>query len=493
DQTRGWFYSLHAISTVLFEQPCFKNVICLGHILDENGQKMSKSRGNVVKWEDVVSQHGADALRWYMYTASPPGNPRRFSLDLVGAVVREFLLTLWNTYAFFVTYANIDGFDPTKNAVPVAERSELDRWVLAELHSLVQSVDAGLAQYDVSGAARPIERFVNNLSNWYVRRSRRRFWKSETDQDKAAAYLTLYECLVTVAKLLAPFAPFIAEEMYRNLVVSVDAAAPQSVHFCDFPVADASLIDAKLQEDMALAMRMVSLGHGARNSAGIKLRQPLRRAVVALRTAEEAEALRRLEPVILEELNVKQLEVAGAAAELVSYAYDSVPARLGPKFGKLYPAVRRALQQASGPEMATELQAGRNVTLTVEGQEVVLEPEDVQVRSLAGSGLAIGAEAGYVVGIETVIDEDLRLEGLAREVVRRIQSLRKDSGFRIEDYIITYYEADAAVAGVFVAFADYVGQETLSRELRRGAAPDGAATAEFDVDGAQVRLGLVRV
>ena len=316
-----------------------------------------------------------------MFTASPAGNPRRFSTDLVGAVVREFLLTLWNTYSFFVTYANLDGFDPTKHDVPVSERPELDRWVLSELHSLVQAVNEGLESYDPAGAARPIERFVGNLSNWYVRRSRRRFWKSEADADKAAAYLTLYECLVTVSKLLAPFTPFIAEEMYRNLVTQIDAAAPESVHHCDFPVAIPALIDADLQAGMALALRLVSLGHGARNSAGIKLRQPLGRAVVALRAPEEAGALRRLEAVIVDELNVKRLDVASAAADLVSYAYDSVPARLGPKFGKLYPAVRQALQGLSGPEVAAELQAGRSVTLTVAGAGA-----DARARRRAGEG-----------------------------------------------------------------------------------------------------------
>ena len=492
DQTRGWFYSLHAISTVLLDQICFRNVVCLGHILDERGQKMSKSRGNVVRWEDVVSQHGADALRWYMYTASPPGNPRRFSLELVGSVVREFLLTLWNTYSFFVTYANIDGFNPLEHQVPVAQRSELDRWVLAELHALIDTVDRGLSTYDVPGAARPIERFVDNLSNWYVRRSRRRFWKSEADEDKAAAYLTLYECLVTVAKLLAPFTPFIAEEMYRNLVVGLDRTAPESVHFCDFPVADRILVDERLRADMALAMRLVSLGHSARNSAGIKLRQPLRRALVALRNEAEREALARLTSVVLEELNVKALAVVPSASALVKYHYGVVLAKVGPKYGRLLPAIRQALQGLSDPALAGRLGAGESLTLTLNGQQVVLDAGDVEIKMEAMPGLAVGAEAGYVTAVETAIDDDLRKEGLARELVRRVQNMRKEAGFRIEDYIVIYYEADSDIAVVFERFADYIRQETLSRDLRPGRPSKDVHSESFEMDSGSVWLGLER-
>ena len=245
DQTRGWFYSLHAISTMVFNQPAYKNCVVLGLILDEEGEKMSKSKGNAIDPLSVIKTHGADATRWYLYTASPLGQERRVSMDLVGEQVRKFLLTLWNTYSFFVTYANLDGFDPTKHSLPASERSELDRWILAELHSLVDTVDTRMAGYDLTGAARPIAGFVDDLSNWYVRRSRRRFWRSEENADKIAAYLTLYECLVTLSKLLAPFTPFIAEEIYRNLVTSVDAAAPTSVHLADFPVADHALIDVQ--------------------------------------------------------------------------------------------------------------------------------------------------------------------------------------------------------------------------------------------------------
>ncbi|MGI6207442.1 MAG: isoleucine--tRNA ligase [Anaerolineae bacterium] len=492
DQTRGWFYSLHAISTILFQQACFKNVVSVGHILDEKGQKMSKSRGNVVRWEEVVSQHGADALRWYMYTAAPPGNPRRFSMDLVGAGVREFLLTLWNTYAFFVTYANIDGFNPLEHEVPVAERPELDRWVLAELHNLVATVDEALAQYDVPGAARPIERFVDNLSNWYVRRSRRRFWKSEADEDKAAAYLTLHECLVTVAKLLAPFTPFIAEEIYRNLVAGLDAQAPDSVHLCDFPTADLSLVDEGLRADMALAMRVVSLGHAARNSAGIKLRQPLSRAVVALRSPQEEAALLRLTDVVMEELNVKAIEVAASAAELGSYRFNPLPAKLGPKYGRLFPAIRSVVAGLTDAEAAEGLKRGQPLVIEVQGQQVELEPDEVEVIMEPAAGLSLAAEAGYAVGVDTEITEGLRLEGLAREVVRRVQNMRKDAGFRIEDYIVTYYRAGEGLAPVFEQYGAYIQQETLSQGLEPGTGPEGAYRESFSLDGEELSLAVTK-
>ncbi|NPV09861.1 MAG: isoleucine--tRNA ligase [Anaerolineae bacterium] len=490
DQTRGWFYSLHAISTILFEQACFRNVVCLGHIQDDKGQKMSKSRGNVVRWEDVVSQHGADALRWYMYTAAPPGNPRRFSMDLVGVALREFLLTLWNTYSFFVTYANIDGFDPAKNNVPVAERPELDRWVLAELHSLTAAVDGALARYDVPAAARPIERFVDNLSNWYVRRSRRRFWKSEADRDKAAAYLTLYECLVTVAKLLAPFTPFIAEEMYRNLVARVDPAAPDSVHLCDFPQADVSLVDEGLRADMALAMRLVSLGHAARNSAGIKLRQPLTRALVALRSAEERQALDRLGDVVMDELNVRAIEVVESASELGSYHFSAVPAKVGPKFGRLFPAIKAALAELTEPQAVEALRQGRVLCLEVGGQQVELHPDEVEMSMEPAPGLALASEAGYAVAVDTEITEELRLEGLAREVVRRVQNMRKQAGFRIEEHIVTYYQAGGSLVPVFERYGPYIRQETLSRELRSGTGPEEAHREVFRLDGEELSLAV---
>ena len=493
DQTRGWFYSLHAIATILFDQPCYRNVICLGHILDEQGQKMSKSRGNVVRWDEVVAQHGADALRWYMYTAAPPGNPRRFSIGLVGQVVRGFLLTLWNTYSFFVTYANIDGFRPDGQPIPVAERALLDRWVLSELNTLVASVDAALAGYDVPGATRPIERFVENLSNWYVRRSRRRFWKSEADRDKQAAYQTLYECLVTLAKLLAPFMPFIAEEMYQNLVVRPLPGAKESVHFCDFPEANRACIDEELERRMSLAMEVVRLGHAARNSAGIKLRQPLRQAVVVARSAQEAQALSGLEDIVADELNVKSLLVSEDDSSVLSYRFAPDPARVGPRYGRLMPAIREALASISDAGLARRLASGESLLLTVQGVSVELGPEDVQVRVEPAPGYAVASESGMTVALDTRLDETLRREGLARELVRRIQSMRKEAGLRIEEHIATYYEADAELEEVFAQHGDYIARETLSDMLVHGPGPQDAYRVSTEVDGMVVSLAIRRL
>ncbi|MEK7281938.1 MAG: class I tRNA ligase family protein, partial [Chloroflexota bacterium] len=315
DQTRGWFYTLHAISSLLEvtdslaggQAPCFKNVICLGLILDAKGEKMSKARGNVVDPWQVIAAHGADGLRWYMFTAGPPGNVRRFDMNQLTQVVRQFLLTLWNTYSFFVTYANIDNFDP-KAAPPQAQLSELDRWVLSELNLLVHQVSQELDNYDPPAAGRKIEAFVDNLSNWYVRRSRRRFWKSENDTDKLAAYTTLYQCLVTLSKLLAPFTPFLAEDLYQNLVRSQDPQAPLSVHLSDFPQADLSQVDEALIEHTQLAIKVCSLGRAARSQAGIKVRQPLSRVLVRVQSDEEKRGLEGLAPQVLEELNVKAVE-----------------------------------------------------------------------------------------------------------------------------------------------------------------------------------------
>lgn len=322
DQTRGWFYSLHAISTLLFDRTCYKNVICLGLILDAKGEKMSKSRGNIVTPAAVLTKYGADALRWYLLTASPPGNVRRFDINGVLEVTRGIMLTLWNVYSFFVMYANIDNYIPGKSKITAAP-SELDKWVLSELNQLVIDVDTALSNYDPTGAGRKIEAFVDELSNWYVRRSRRRFWKSESDTDKQAAYNTLYECLVTLTKLMAPFTPFVAEEIYRNLVVSVNPDAPESVHLTDFPVADASKINSQLADDIRLALKVCSLGRAARSEAAIKVRQPLAIALVGLVSSKEKDSLERVKPQITEELNVKDIGVAGPD-DLANPAYKVV-------------------------------------------------------------------------------------------------------------------------------------------------------------------------
>ena len=424
DQTRGWFYTLHALSTLLFDSVCFRNVICLELILDAKGEKMSKSKGNVVEPWAVLNAHGADALRWYLFTATPPGAARRFSTELVGEGLRKFFLTLWNTYSFFVTYANIDRFDPSGRAQ--GERSEMDRWVLSELNVLVDKATRRMEGYNPTDAGRAIQAFVDDLSNWYVRGNRRRFWKSENDADKLAAHQTLYTCLVTVAKLLAPFAPFVAEEMYQNLVCSSFPEEPESVHLALWPEVDTSLVDERLMADTRLVMRIASLGRNARSKAGIKVRQPLQRVLVKPRYPAEREGLERLSPQILDELNVKELTVVGEEAEL------------------------------------------------------------------QGEGLAFAAEGGYAVALATTITPALADEGLARDLVRRIQTMRKNAGFDIADYIVTYYQGSEELARIMEKHSGYIRQETLSRELIEGSPPAGAYVEEQKIAGQAITLAVER-
>jgi isoleucyl-tRNA synthetase len=423
DQTRGWFYSLHAISILLKEQPCFKNVICLGHILDSAGEKMSKSKGNVVRPEDVLATSGADALRWYMYTSSPPGNVRRFSKELVEEVVRKFLLTLWNTYSFFVTYANIDKFDP-RNVANVGHRPELDRWILSELNQLIDGATRSLDEYDATVAGRRIEEFVDNLSNWYVRRSRRRFWKSENDTDKQSAYVTLYQCLITLAKLLAPLTPFVAEELYQNLVRPFDKDAPESIHLTDYPLADLSQVDEKLSAAVNLVVKITSLGRAARAKSNLKVRQPLAKVLVKVRTEPERAGLEQMATQVLDELNVKELNVV-----------ENLPVEKHPD----WPVVE---------------------------------------------------EGGLMVMVDTDISQELADEGLARELVHRLQTLRKQAGFDIADHIETYYEGGPSVQRVMENFAQYVKQETLSRNLVEGKPPEGAYSKSQVIDGNKVNLAV---
>ncbi len=426
DQTRGWFYSLHAISTLLFNRPCFKNVICLGHILDAEGEKMSKAKGNVVEPMVVINKYGADALRWYFFTAAPAGNVRRFSEAIVADVTRRFLLTLWNVYSFFVTYANIDRFTPGSEGASL-EPSELDRWIISELNQLIIDVDSALDGYNPTEAGRKIESFVDELSNWYVRRSRRRFWKSENDADKLSAYTTLYHCLVTLSKLLAPFTPFLAEELYQNLVCSVFSEAPESVHLADFPVADESKIDQRLSVDTRLVMKVSSLGRAARSQAGVKVRQPLAEVIVKVGSKREREGLRRLMPQVLDELNVKSLEFVDDMSKL--------------------------------------------------------EKE----------GFAVSSEGDYTVAVPTEISPELQVEGMAREVVHRLQIMRRSAGFDIADHIVTYYQGDAYIRQVLKDFAGYIKQETLSKELVEGIPEQGVFSESHRLGGYDILLGVKRL
>lgn len=489
DQTRGWFYSLHAISTLLNENVAFKNVICLGLILDVEGQKMSKSRGNVVDPWDVLNQHGADAFRWYLYTASPPGQERRFSVDLVGEVVRNFTLTLWNVYSFFVTYANLDDWKPSEKGA-ASPFNELDRWLLSELHTLVKNVTQALETYDVLGATRPIQAFVDDLSKWYLRRSRRRYWKSESDADKDAAYATLYEVLITLGKLLAPTMPFLAEELFQNLVRSVDRETVESVHLADWPAYNEDLIDEKLNADMKLVMRFASLGHAARNQAAIKVRQPLSEAAFSVAGTNEARALEQYADLLSDELNVKQVRALGSTGEAVSYTLNPLPKQLGQKYKGQFPVVRAAIIELDAETAARSLLEGQPVQVTVNGEILDIQPDEVEVRAEARSGLAVATEGAYLCALQTELTPELIKEGLAREFVRRVQDMRKQAGLDIADRIHLYLQASPGLAEAVNAHRDYIMGETLSLKISSSRPPDAAANATLEFDGEKAAVSI---
>ena len=491
DQTRGWFYTLHALSTLLNSTEdvesgiAYKNVICLGHILDGEGQKMSKSRGNVVDPWSVLNQHGADAIRWYMYTASPPGNARRFSPDLVAETSRRFLSTLWNTYSFFVTYANTADFDP-RAGVEDAARTELDHWIRSELHETVRRVTEALDAYEPAEAARPIEAFVDQLSNWYVRRSRRRFWRSGEGADSQVAFATLYECLSTVAKLLAPFTPFIAETMYANLVVGRVEGAQDSVHLADWPEVDTDAIDLGLSDDIALVQRMVSLGRGARAKAQTRVRQPLASAVLVPRNDAEARALTRLADQIAEELNVKRVEVLTDPGERLTYTLRPNLPVLGPKFGADVGKVRGALQGAEPAAIVAAMRAGD----AIEVGGFTLAATDILVSVEAADGWAAQEESGYAALVDTKLTPDLLAEGIAREVIRRLQDLRRDAGLDVSDRIHVAYRAGESVAAVIASHGTLIAEEVLALSLDASNAPEGDARVDADIDGVEVTFAL---
>ncbi len=493
DQTRGWFYSLHAIASLLMDSVSFKNVICLGLILAEDGTKMSKSRGTVVDPWEVLDNQGADAFRWYLYTSGPPGNAKRFSKNLVDEVVKNFTLTLWNVYSFFVTYANLDGWQPDPDVKP--EYNAMDEWLLSSLNGLVRDVTNSMENYDVPGCTRPIEEFVNTLSKWYLRRSRRRFWKSDSDADKFAAYATLYEALSTVAKLLAPTMPFIAEELYQNLTRTVDADAPESVHMADWPSYDEDMIDDQLNQDMALVMRLVSLGHATRNMSEIKVRQPLSKVAFAVGSAQEQRVIEAYADILAEELNVKKVESLGETDEAVEYTLNPLPRQLGSKYKDQFPVVRKALLALDPREAASKLLAGQSVMVEVNGDELEIFPDEVEVRSEAKTGLTVAQEGAYMAALSTELTPDLVNEGLAREFIRRVQDFRKQADFDIADRIALNYQASDKLAAAVDAHKEYIMGEVLAVTLENAAPSDDFATPDepFAFEGEEVTLGIKKV
>jgi isoleucyl-tRNA synthetase len=492
DQTRGWFYTLHAEATMLKaaeavpESISFRNVICLGHIQDEQGRKMSKHVGNVVSPWDVIDRVGADATRWYMFAASPAGSPRRFSLRLVEEGLRQFLLTLWNTYSFFVSYAQIDGVDP--RTPPKGAPPEIDRWLLSELNALIRTVTEELDAYDPTDAARAIQEFVDDLSNWYVRRNRRRFWRgaSESDDDKQSAYHTLYTALVTLSQLMAPFTPFVAEELWQNLVRSLDSNAPESVHLAPWPAADASRIEPRLNDETRLVKRICSMGRSARARAKIRVRQPVAEVVVKPRAAGDEEVLRRNESLVLDELNAKALRFVADESALVSFDVKPNLPVLGRKHGSGVAAIRQAL--ATMPPSAVAAAIRRGAPLTVGGFE--LEAEDILLEARDSEGFATAVEGGQAVAVSTTLTPELEDEGLARELVRRIQDMRREAGFDLSDRITTWFTGSADIARVFGTHGAYIAAETLSTTLAEGAPPAEAHSAVHDLEGVSVTLSV---
>ncbi len=489
DQTRGWFYSLHAISTLLNDQVSFKNVICLGHIQDAQGRKMSKSLGNIVQPWDVLNVHGADALRWYLYTASPAGQERRFSADLVGDVIRSFTLTLWNVYSFFITYANLD---KPQGLTVTATTNDLDRWLLSELNVLVRDVTKAYEEYDATNATRPIEKFVETLSTWYVRRSRRRFWKNDSSADKQAAYSTLYTALVTLSKLIAPAMPFLADELYQNLVRSVDETAPESVHLAAWPPVMTEFIDESLNREMELVMKLVSLGHSARQKANRKVRQPLAEAAFSVGNNFERAALTRNMDVIADELNVKQVRPLDAATEAVSHTVKPLPKQLGQKYGNKFPMIQKAILAMNPEEVAQTLTSGKQLEVTAGGETFHIISDEVEVKAQAKAGFAVAEEGAYVAALVTDLTPELVSEGLAREFLRRAQDLRKTAELDVADRIELFVEASAGLKSAIETHADYIKAETLAVRLTFSAAPESASVVEDEFEGEKVKVGLVK-
>jgi len=524
DQTRGWFYSLHALATLLTDpgdpatgrppgalahmfppSSAFKNLNCLGHIVDEKGEKMSKSKGNVVDPWTVLNKQGADALRWYCYSSSPAGHTKRFSQALVDEVLRDFFMTLWNVYGFFVLYANLE--DPDLASAPaVAERPLIDRWLVARLQELIATVTAALEDFDPTTASRAIRDFVvDELSNWYVRRNRKRFWRGagatpEERRDSLCAYATLHEALVTVAKLMAPMAPFTSEEVYRNLELAVRPGSEPSVHLAAWPEPDPALRDEALVNAMRAVMRVVELGRAARAAAGVKLRQPLAEALVRVRNEEELAGVRLFADQVADELNVKEVRFLAVTDSFVDYQVKPNLPRLGRRLGRLLPALREALTRVDGREVAANVRDGRVTVVEVEGQRVELEPEDLLLDARSPVGYAAQEDRGYLAALSTAVTPELRLEGLARDVIRLVQNARKEAGLEVSDRIALELRAEGDLHEALRRHGDTVAAEVLATEFTlAGSLADaaeplaGVHEEAHDVDGLRLELRLRKV
>jgi isoleucyl-tRNA synthetase len=477
DQTRGWFYSLLAVSTLLFDRSSYRNVVCLGLILDDEGRKMSKSLGNTVAPQQVIDRFGADALRWYFFTSKQPWDGYRLSLETIAEAVRQFLLQLWNTYSFYVLYANANGIDPGSLGDAAAEQTELDRWALSRLQATIEVVRDRLDDFDATNAGRAIQSFIDEVSNWYVRRSRPRFWDGDP-----AAFATLRACLTTTARLLAPFCPFVADEIYDNL----NGTEP-SVHLCEFPAPDARARDLELEEAMAVARETVRLGLAARGQAKLKVRQPLRAAVVVARGGER-EAIERMSEIVRDELNVKEVRFVSEADELVEVELKPDYRRLGPRFGKHMPLVAAAVAGLDAAHAVATLRAGGKVAISVDGKDHELSAEDLQTSMKPVEGYQVEREGSHAVALELEIDEELRVEGWAREIVRAVQNARAAAGLEVTDRIVLTLDGDEALLGAARAHRAYIAGETLAVQV--GYESMDGELAPVIIDGRELRVGV---
>ena len=484
DQTRGWFYSLLAESTLLFNKAPYKNVIVLGHVQDENGQKMSKSKGNAVDPFDALNKYGADAIRWYFYINSAPWLPNRFHGKAVVEGQRKFMSTLWNTYAFFVLYADIDNFDPTKYELNYDQLPVMDKWLLSRLNTTVQAVDNDLANYKIPEAARALQEFVDEMSNWYVRRSRERFWAKGMEQDKVNAYMTLYTALVTVCKAAAPMIPFMTEEIYQNIVRSVDASAKESIHLCDFPVYNAEQVDEKLEADMDLVLKIVVLGRACRNGAAIKNRQPIGQMYVKA----EASLPDYDEAIILDELNVKNITFTDDVSNFTTYNFKPQLKTVGPKYGKLVGGIRNYLAAVDGNEAKAQLDSKGVLTFEVDGTPVELAEEDLLIEMVKQEGFVTEADNGVTVVLDTNLSEELLEEGFVREVVSKIQSMRKEAGFEVTDHITFSYKGSDKAADIIGRNEAAIAGDVLADEVKAGEV--AGYEKEWNINGEKVTLGV---
>ena len=492
DQTRGWFFTLHAIAAMLFDSVAFKNIISNGLVLDKNGNKMSKRLGNAVDPFEVLDSYGADATRWYMITNSQPWDNLKFDRDGVDEVRRKFFGTLYNTYSFFALYANVDGFTGREAEVPVARRPEIDRWIVSLLNTLVADVTASLEGYDPTPAARMIQEFVcENLSNWYVRLNRKRFWGGGMTEDKLAAYQTLYTCLETVASLSAPFAPFISERIFRDLN-AVSGRHEGSVHLAQFPAADPSLADKELEETMSLAQRVSSMVLALRRKVNIKVRQPLGKILIPVLDLAMGRHIEAVRPLIMNEVNVKRIELVAETAGLITKRIKPNFKTLGPKYGKYMKQIA-ALTAAFTQEQIAAVESAPETTLDLGGERITVTAADFEITSEDMPGWLVTSEGKLTVALDITVTDDLRREGVARELINRIQNIRKDSGFEVTDRIRVEIEAKEAVVGAVAAYADYIGQQTLARDVRTAALPEGEFVVESEIDEEPLKIAVTKL